>query len=395
MTRKVFVSGCFDLLHSGHLAFLKTAAAFGDLYVGVAQDRTIELLKGIAPVNTEAERLFMVKSVRWVKEAWISSGAGLMDFSQDLERLRPDTFIVNEDGHCPEKAELCTQLGIEYQVLGRAPEPGLPARSTSELRLSGTLRGDVLPYRAEICGAWLDQPFVNRLSPGYVICAQLAPHSAFGRQGGGLAGSTRDCLAQLKLAGLTRMKAEDLAKLTFRYENGIDQTSHPVSGAQDALGLCFPGVSFHYYDNGYWPLRIESHMDAETLRWIEAHVSLYPLSPRLPGFDPLRDCNLHRVAAKALAQASALCLSAIEAHSLPNLLESFALCRQAQQMLFPAMFPTRALEEIGSLEAKGHFRGWKFTGAGGGGWVLLLDADGLPEAIPLKIAACNIAQDVI
>jgi cytidyltransferase-like protein len=33
MQKKVLVSGCFDLLHSGHIAFLKSAAAYGDLYV--------------------------------------------------------------------------------------------------------------------------------------------------------------------------------------------------------------------------------------------------------------------------------------------------------------------------------------------------------------------------
>ena len=50
--KKVFVSGCFDLLHSGHVAFLTEAASFGDLYVGIGSDKTIFELKGRAAINT-------------------------------------------------------------------------------------------------------------------------------------------------------------------------------------------------------------------------------------------------------------------------------------------------------------------------------------------------------
>ena len=76
------------------------------------------------------------------------------------------------------------------------------------------------------------------------------------------------------------MPPETLARLVFRYENGIDQQS-PVSGAQDALGLCMPGVSFQHYDAGYWP-QVQSVADAQTLRWLEASLSLYQLHPRPP-----------------------------------------------------------------------------------------------------------------
>jgi len=395
MAVKVFVSGCFDLLHSGHVAFLKTAASFGDVYVGVGRDETVALLKGVTPSNTESERLFMVQSVRYVTGASLNSGHGLLDFAADMERLRPDIFVVNQDGHSPEKAALCARLGIEYRVLPRRPEPGLPSRSSSALRSSAGLCGGdgTLPYRAELCGGWLDQPFVNNISPGYVVCAQLAPHPAFAQ--GGLATSTRACLAQLKAAGLTRMEPEALARLAFRLENGIDQPGHPVSGAQDALGLCMPGVSFQYYGGGYWPREVQSLTDPETLRWLGSHVSLYRLRPRPPGFDPLEGHSLRRGGIEALARSAALCKSAIEGRDTGGLIESFASCRRAQQALFPAMFPAWVLSEMGQLEARGRIRGWKFTGCGGGGWVLLLGAGGLPQAIPLQITACNPAQDML
>ena len=41
MNKKAFVSGCFDMLHSGHVEFFRQASAFGDLYVALGSDRTI------------------------------------------------------------------------------------------------------------------------------------------------------------------------------------------------------------------------------------------------------------------------------------------------------------------------------------------------------------------
>jgi cytidyltransferase-like protein len=61
MAKKVFVSGCFDMLHSGHVEFFRDAAQYGDVYVALGSDKTIFDLKGRATFNNEQERLFMVK----------------------------------------------------------------------------------------------------------------------------------------------------------------------------------------------------------------------------------------------------------------------------------------------------------------------------------------------
>ena len=118
---KVFVSGCYDLLHSGHVAFFREAAQYGDLYVGIGSDATIRELKGRGTVNSEEERLYMVKAVRYVTDAWINRGSGIMDFEEDVRRFLPDIFLVNEDGNSPAKAALCKELGIKYVVLERIP----------------------------------------------------------------------------------------------------------------------------------------------------------------------------------------------------------------------------------------------------------------------------------
>ena len=131
MNKKVFVSGCYDMLHSGHVAFFEEAATWGDLYVGIGSDKTIEGLKARKTINTDQERLYMVKALRVVKDAWINSGSGLMDFEKELREFRPDIFFVNEDGFSIEKQDLCNELNIRLVVSKRVPQKGLPPRSTT------------------------------------------------------------------------------------------------------------------------------------------------------------------------------------------------------------------------------------------------------------------------
>ncbi|MBL8166091.1 MAG: adenylyltransferase/cytidyltransferase family protein [Anaerolineae bacterium] len=119
MPRKVFVSGCFDLLHSGHVAFLQEAATYGDLYVALGSDATVYGLKGRLPINNQDERLYMVQAVSGVKVAFVSSGSGMLDFAAELRQIKPDVFIVNADGNIPQKEALCRGEGIEYHVLQR------------------------------------------------------------------------------------------------------------------------------------------------------------------------------------------------------------------------------------------------------------------------------------
>ena len=113
--RRVFVSGCFDMLHSGHVEFFQRAAACGDeLYVALGADRTVFELKGRTPVNSEEERRFMVQAVGCVHEAFVSTGSGYLDFEPELRGMRPEVFVVNEDGNTPDKRKLCVESG--YRV---------------------------------------------------------------------------------------------------------------------------------------------------------------------------------------------------------------------------------------------------------------------------------------
>jgi cytidyltransferase-like protein len=147
LPRKAFVSGCFDLLHSGHIEFLQLAARYGDLYVALGSDQTVRDLKGRPPVLSQEERRFMLASLSCVHSAFVSRGSGLLDFAEELREIHPDVFVVNEDGSTPQKRALCEELGIEYVVLRRDPHAGMTARSTTDLR-----EMQQIPYRIDLAG---------------------------------------------------------------------------------------------------------------------------------------------------------------------------------------------------------------------------------------------------
>ena len=131
---KVFVSGCFDLLHSGHVKFLMEASKLGELYVSVVSDKTVYELKKRPTVFNENERKFMLEALRCVHQVFIGSGNGILDFISELEKVQPDIFVVNTDGDSEKKRDYIESKGIQYIVLNREPETGLPARSTTTLR---------------------------------------------------------------------------------------------------------------------------------------------------------------------------------------------------------------------------------------------------------------------
>ncbi|HVU10063.1 MAG TPA: adenylyltransferase/cytidyltransferase family protein, partial [Phototrophicaceae bacterium] len=262
MPRKVFVSGSFDLLHSGHIAFLQSAAAYGALYVALGSDKTIFGLKGRVPINNEQERLFLMRAVACVKEAFISSGSGLLDFEAELRQIKPDVFVVNADGNTPEKAALCRDLGIEYVVLARQPEAGLPARSSTALR-----QISLLPYRIDLAGGWLDQPFVSKYAPGCVVTISLEPTLDFNERSG-MATSTRNAAIELWESRLPAGNPEKLAKILFRYDNPPGKAV--ISGSQDAIGIVYAGLARAHYAGDYWPQRIDHLTDETALQFVES-----------------------------------------------------------------------------------------------------------------------------
>jgi cytidyltransferase-like protein len=133
--KKVVATGCYDWFHSGHVRFTEEASAYGDLYVCLGSDANVRLLKGEGhPLLCQEERRYVLGSIKFVKQALVTTGSGWVDADPEIRRLKPDIYVVNEDGDKGGKREYCEKLGIEYLVLKRTPAPGLPKRSSTDLR---------------------------------------------------------------------------------------------------------------------------------------------------------------------------------------------------------------------------------------------------------------------
>ena len=387
----MFVSGCYDLLHSGHVEFFRQAAEYGDLYVGIGSDETILHYKGHRTMYNEQDRLFMVKSIRYVKDAYINAGSGIMDFIPTVDALKPDILLVNEDGDKEEKRQFCKERGMEYIVLQRTPHEGLEAHSSTALK-------DQLcqiPTRLDLAGTWIDQPYVSCFTPGWAITISLEPTFEV-RERCGLSTSTRNMIRKIWPMRLPDMDPETLARLMFCYENNPERSDGIVSGAQDAIGICVPGLCRHYYNNQYWPEKIETCYDESILTWLEQHLVMIPMEPRKPGCSVVEGKDITEAKVKALAKAADDCWQAIMRKDLAAFAKAYRASFEAQVAMFPGMVRPTVMQEIPhqvrdearptphsglepeSLTVQDYIDkwsavpgvlAWKMPGAGGGGYL--------------------------
>ncbi len=117
----VLASGAFDLLHYGHVHYLKNAKkAGGDnskLIVIVARDRTVEKLKGAKPVFPEEQRRALVESLKIVDQAIL--GYEDLDMLRVIEKVNPDIIALGYDEEKVEKElqKLIAEKNLDIRVV--------------------------------------------------------------------------------------------------------------------------------------------------------------------------------------------------------------------------------------------------------------------------------------
>ncbi len=374
--KKVFVSGCFDILHSGHVAFLQEAAQFGDLYVGLGSDKTVLDLKGRNTINSEDERMYMMEALSCVHKVRINKGSGILDFLNDIKALKPDVFVVNEDGNTPEKEQICKDLGIEYKVLKRVPHANLPVRSTTSLR-----KETPIPYRIDLAGTWIDQPYVSKFYPGWAITASIEPTIEFNERSG-MATSTRKKAVELWNYHLPMENPEKLAKILFRFDN--DPGTKDVSGSQDSIGITIPGINRFFYDKGkYWPSKFETISDLSIINWLEERLYMVTLWPRPSDFVVLENTNISVENVKKLTDAAEMVWDGLNKRDIRIFTKGFSASFNSQVTMFPKMMNEKIAKIIETYSDKA--LAWKLTGAGGGGYLILISEEVIPNSIKVKI----------
>lgn len=173
--KKVFISGCYDILHAGHLQFFEEARALGDwLTVSFASSEVLWIHKRRKPSIPDEHKLALLQGLRTVDEVVIgdSHKEGL-DFENHFLRIRPDILAVTEDDQYGDlKRELCQQVGAEYTILPKTPPRFEPVSTSSIVRW--VQAPTEAPLRVDFAGGWLDVPRFSR-PDGYIVNCAISP----------------------------------------------------------------------------------------------------------------------------------------------------------------------------------------------------------------------------
>jgi rfaE bifunctional protein nucleotidyltransferase chain/domain len=97
LTMKIWLNGCFDILHHGHFKLIQHAASFGgQVIIGIDSDERVKKNKGEGrPFHSESERAFNLKQIKGVDTVVVfDSDEKLREL---LERYKPDKFIIGSD----------------------------------------------------------------------------------------------------------------------------------------------------------------------------------------------------------------------------------------------------------------------------------------------------------
>ena len=115
--------------------------------------------------------------------------------------------------------------------------------------------------------------------------------------------------------------------------------------------------------------------------FIEKSLWLIPLAPRDSKYDVLADTDINEKKARALALAADECWKAINAQDIDAWGKACTASFEAQTAMFPNMISPHVEKAIN--EYKDHVKGYKITGAGGGGYLVIINDEPIKNAIQI------------
>ncbi|GMH89463.1 hypothetical protein TrST_g7351 [Triparma strigata] len=174
--KTVFVSGCYDILHAGHLTFFSQAKALGDhLTVSFASEQVLLKHKNRRPSIPDDHKASLLSSLRMVDSVVIGNNCEKLglDFYDFFLEFKPSILAATtDDKYGDVKRELCERTGTQYIVLPKTP-PSFSPVSTSSI-LASIKAPEYLPLRVDFAGGWLDVPRFAR-EGGYIVNCSISP----------------------------------------------------------------------------------------------------------------------------------------------------------------------------------------------------------------------------
>jgi cytidyltransferase-like protein len=171
---KVFVSGCFDILHGGHIRFLTEAKALGDyLVVSIAGEESLKRHKNKKSSLPIDHKVSILNNLQMIDKVMVSNDdvEGL-DFKSNFLEEKPNILVVTEDDkYSAWKKELCQQIGAQYEVLPKSLE--YQKISTTDI-INRIKAPSEVPLRVDFGGIWLDVPRLKR-EFGYIVNCTITP----------------------------------------------------------------------------------------------------------------------------------------------------------------------------------------------------------------------------
>jgi hypothetical protein len=250
-----------------------------------------------------------------------------------------------------------------------------------------------LPYRLQLAGGWIDQPFVSSCNPeppGSMVVVFLQPVVRY-MDRCGMATGTR-VVAQA-LWGETLPPGREPASLVRELYAAENANRIDPSGSQDMCGLIYPGISRLDYDarvdGGWFPARVTSTTDPEVVAWLERVIHLVPVMQRPPGYGPLGIKRLDPAWIARLSASGRACFDAIVAMDLAALGESFNECSRAWDAILPQVFvhPTINVDLKGLLAGYAAQHPGAMMSGCGGGYVIVASETAPPGSSTVKVRA--------
>jgi len=94
--KKVWINGCFDVLHYGHFKLIEYAKSFGEVKIGIDSDKRVKELKGNdRPFHTEEQRLFNLIQLKDINNIVIFDSN--KELSELIKEYNPDYFVIGEE----------------------------------------------------------------------------------------------------------------------------------------------------------------------------------------------------------------------------------------------------------------------------------------------------------